>query len=69
MVGKKVDRLYSIPGKVPNPVNMPDDCFFKDRCEKCVAACDGSYPDMIQLSDTHYVSCYRHYGDAVKEDK
>ena len=21
--GKKVDRLYSIPGKVPNPVNMP----------------------------------------------
>ena len=68
MVGKKVDRLYSIPGKVPNPVNMPDYCFFKDRCEKCVAACDGSYPDMIKLSDTHYVSCYRHYDKAVKEE-
>ena len=68
MVGKKVDRLYSIPGKVPNPVNMPDYCFFKDRCEKCVAACDGSYPDMIQLSDTHFVSCYRHYDKAVKEE-
>ena len=24
IVGKKVDRLYSIPGKVPNPVNMPN---------------------------------------------
>ena len=23
IVGKKVDRLYSIPGKVPNPVDMP----------------------------------------------
>ncbi len=68
MVGKKVDRLYSIPGKVPNPVNMPDYCFFKDRCEKCVAACEGSYPDMIQLSDTHFVSCYRHYDKAVKEE-
>ena len=68
MVGKKVDRLYSIPGKVPNPVNMPDYCFFKDRCEKCIAACDGSYPDMIQLSDTHFVSCYRHYDKAVKEE-
>ena len=67
MVGKKVDRLYSIPGKVPNPVDMPDYCFFKDRCEKCVAACDGSYPDMIKLSDTHYVSCYRHYDKGVKE--
>lgn len=68
MVGKKVDRLYSIPGKVPNPVDMPDYCFFKDRCEKCVAACDGSYPDMIKLSDTHYVSCYRHYDKGVKEE-
>ncbi len=68
MVGKKVDRLYSIPGKVPNPVDMPDYCFFKDRCEKCVAACDGAYPDMIQLSDTHFVSCYRHYDKGVKEE-
>ncbi|MBQ3029950.1 MAG: ABC transporter ATP-binding protein [Agathobacter sp.] len=67
MVGKKVDRLYSIPGKVPNPVDMPNYCFFKDRCEKCVAACDGAYPDMIQLSDTHFVSCYRHYDKGVKE--
>ena len=32
IVGKKVDRLYSIPGKVPNPVNMPNYCYFKDRC-------------------------------------
>ena len=24
VVGKKVDKLYSIPGKVPNPVNMPN---------------------------------------------
>lgn len=68
MVGKKVDRLYSIPGKVPNPVDMPNYCFFKDRCEKCVAACDGAYPDMIKLSDTHYVSCYRHYDKGVKEE-
>ncbi len=68
MVGKKVDRLYSIPGKVPNPVDMPDYCFFKDRCEKCIAACDGAYPDMIKLSETHYVSCYRHYDKGVKEE-
>ena len=68
MVGKKVDRLYSIPGKVPNPVDMPNYCFFKDRCEKCVEGCDGAYPDMIKLSDTHYVSCYRHYENGVKEE-
>jgi len=65
MVGKKVDKLYSIPGKVPNPINMPNYCYFKDRCEMCVEGCQGEYPHMIQLSPTHMVSCYRYYG---KED-
>lgn len=60
MVGKKVDKLYSIPGKVPNPINMPDYCYFKDRCEMCVKACDGAYPPEISLSPTHKVSCYRY---------
>ena len=61
VVGKKVDKLYSIPGKVPNPINMPDYCYFKDRCESCVAACDGEYPHEVRLSPTHAVSCYRYY--------
>ena len=61
VVGKKIDKLYSIPGKVPNPINMPDYCYFKDRCEMCVKGCDGAYPEMISLSDTHKVTCYRYY--------
>ena len=61
VVGKQVDKLYSIPGKVPNPVNMPNYCYFKDRCEMCVEKCKGDYPCEIKLSDTHYVSCYRYY--------
>ncbi len=60
-VGKKVDKLYSIPGKVPNPVNMPNYCYFKDRCEMCVEGCAGAYPKMISLTPTHKVSCYRYY--------
>ena len=66
VVGKKVDRLYSIPGKVPNPVNMPNYCYFKDRCEMCVDACQGKYPEVIKLSDTHEVSCYRYYDKGEK---
>ena len=61
VVGKKVETLYSIPGKVPNPVNMPDYCYFKDRCEMCVEGCGGEYPHEISLSPTHKVSCYRYY--------
>lgn len=58
VVGKKIDRLYSIPGKVPNPINMPNYCYFKDRCEKCIPACSGEYPREIQITPTHSVSCY-----------
>ena len=59
VVGKKVDRLYSIPGKVPNPVDMPNYCYFRDRCDHCTSECDGAYPGEIQISPTHVVSCYR----------
>ncbi len=69
VVGKQVDKLYSIPGKVPNPINMPDYCYFKDRCEMCVAQCGGEYPCEISLSETHKVSCYRYYGKEGGEAK
>ncbi len=66
VVGKKVDELYSIPGKVPNPINMPKYCYFRDRCEMCVEQCSGEYPKEIQISDTHFVSCYRFDGKEAK---
>jgi peptide/nickel transport system ATP-binding protein len=63
VINRITDRLYSIPGKVPNPINMPDYCYFRDRCEKSVDACCGKYPPMIRLTDNHYVSCYRYAGE------
>ena len=52
------EPLYSIPGQVPNPINLPNTCFFKNRCEKCIEKCNGCYPSELKLTDTHYVSCY-----------
>ena len=52
------EPLYSIPGQVPNPINLPNTCFFKNRCERCVEKCNGCYPGEVKLTDTHYVSCY-----------
>ena len=66
VVGKKVDKLYSIPGKVPNPVDMPDYCYFKDRCEMQLDCCNGEYPCEISVSPTHKVSCYRYYEENRK---
>lgn len=52
------EPLYSIPGQVPSPINLPNTCYFKNRCAKCIGACEGEYPPEIKISDTHYVSCY-----------
>ncbi len=50
--------LYNIPGNVPNPVNMPNYCYFRERCASCTAKCAGDYPGMVKLTDTHYVACH-----------
>jgi len=59
MVGHDVERLYTIPGNVPNPIYKPDFCFFKERCAFCLPECDGEYPVERKISDTHSVSCYK----------
>ena len=63
VINKTVDRLYSIPGAVPNPINMPDYCYFRDRCEKCVERCNGEYPHEMHITDTHIVSCWRYFDE------
>ncbi len=57
-VDDEADELYCIPGFVPNPVDMPDYCYFRDRCERCMKKCAGEYPELIDVSETHKVACY-----------
>lgn len=66
VVRRKVDRLYNIPGQVPNPIDMPNYCYFRDRCDRCVEKCGKGYPHFIQVSPTHSVSCYL-YENAEEE--
>jgi peptide/nickel transport system ATP-binding protein len=67
VINRTVERLYSIPGNVPNPINMPNYCYFRDRCEKRMPACDGIYPREVYVSKTHMVTCYRHINDNKAE--
>lgn len=58
VINKDTDWLYSIKGQVPNPIDMPKYCYFKDRCEECKECCEGEYPPLVQVTPTHSVSCY-----------
>ncbi len=62
------DTLFNIPGNVPNPVNMPSYCFFRDRCSECKPECTGDYPCMRQVSPTHFVACHLYDGEEEKNN-
>lgn len=61
------EPLYSIPGNVPNPINMPNHCFFKDRCGECKNKCSGDYPREIKVTQTHSVYCHLYEEDLKNE--
>jgi len=52
------EKLYSIPGTVPNPIELPNHCYFRSRCNRAVEECRGAYPEMVSISPTHQVACY-----------
>ena len=53
------EELYSIPGNVPNPINIPDECLFKGRCDRRCEKCEGkTYPKEIKITPTHSVFCH-----------
>jgi len=66
VINKEVDRLYNIPGNVPNPINMPNYCYFRDRCAKRMPICDGAYPREFYRSETHVAACYLYADEEEK---
>ena len=59
-LGEKRDRLFTIEGAVPDPTQLPDYCYFRDRCGERGEHCC-SHPEQITLSPTHKVSCWQHF--------
>ncbi|NLY09757.1 MAG: ABC transporter ATP-binding protein [Tissierellia bacterium] len=53
------DRLYVIPGAVPNPLNMPQGCAFNPRCPECMEICKTKMPDLIE-KDGRLIRCWLH---------
>ncbi len=51
------DRLYQIPGIMPTLLNLPQGCYFKDRCELADSECD-LYPQEQRLGERR-VFCHK----------
>jgi peptide/nickel transport system ATP-binding protein len=59
---KEVDRLYSIPGQVPNPIDMPEECHFCTRCPKVMDICRKQQPPTREITPGHKVACFLYEG-------
>lgn len=54
-------RLYNIPGTVPNMMYLPNGCKFHPRCEFKTLLCTEKEPDLFEISKGHSVRCWRYY--------
>lgn len=54
---KKVAYLESIPGVVPDMINIPEGCRFRPRCPYATNRCFIE-PKPIEAKPNHYVSCW-----------
>ncbi len=59
------DRLYTIPGQVPNLINLPEICYFSDRCKMCKDVCKQGFPKLIDMGNDHFVACTL-FGEVTK---
>jgi peptide/nickel transport system ATP-binding protein/oligopeptide transport system ATP-binding protein len=61
--GKRGQRLYSIPGSVPDPAHKPDGCPFQPRCPHAVESCRREYPAMCDYGEGHMARCPVLFGE------
>jgi len=55
---QETKRLYSIPGNVPTPKDMPRGCAFAPRCEHASARCFEEAPPLAPVGRGHLAACW-----------
>jgi peptide/nickel transport system ATP-binding protein/oligopeptide transport system ATP-binding protein len=59
-LGKISDRLETIPGTVPNPLNFPEGCKFHPRCPlgRDNKKCQTQEPQLREVTPGHFAACW-----------
>ncbi len=60
ILGKRHDRLMTIPGNVPNPAHFPTGCPFHPRCIDVNddTRCSTDEPPLLEVSPRHWAACW-----------
>ncbi|MCC6049563.1 MAG: ABC transporter ATP-binding protein [Thermofilum sp.] len=57
---RKIDKLESIPGTVPDLIDVGPGCLFAPRCPFAKDLCQRQTPPAIEVGDRHVVHCWLH---------
>jgi peptide/nickel transport system ATP-binding protein len=52
------ERLFSIPGIVPDALHFPSGCKFHPRCEFATEKCKSEEPELIEVGSNHFAACW-----------
>jgi peptide/nickel transport system ATP-binding protein len=55
----EVEKLYTIPGSVPNLIRPPSGCRFHPRCSYAKEFCKEVKPPLTEIREGHFVACHK----------
>jgi oligopeptide/dipeptide ABC transporter ATP-binding protein len=56
-IGGRRRRLETVPGVVPNALELPSGCRFRDRCPRAIEACAVAEPPLEEKAPGHFAAC------------
>lgn len=66
---KKLDKLSTLPGSVPDLVNPPSGCRFNPRCKFATEQCSQEEPPLVEVETNHFVACWEYKRVLTSEDR
>ena len=67
-VNNSKERLIPISGSPINLLNMPKGCAFCSRCDNAMKICLEEKPAEVQITDTHWASCWMNTKKMMEEN-
>lgn len=53
-----VNRLTPIDGMMPDPIDLPEGCFFSPRCPFAQEKCKKMHPELSPTGESHLIRCF-----------